>query len=171
MGITAGQSTQVSITPAALEPPADLATGKPISASTVSHSEYAPENAVDEELPTRWSSESKDNQWIQVDPGLNDLPRVKLTAKASAHITAGGETATIIVDLVNRQNTAALMTFLPLRNASDNSRILLAYSTNNYISLLPGEKCTVAIQASTAKLFSGTQTGHGDLSGGMEYRA
>ena len=41
------------------------------------------------------------------------------------------------------------MTHLVLRNVADGTRILPAYASDNYISLLPGEKKTITIRCAT----------------------
>jgi hypothetical protein len=50
------------------------------------------------------------------------------------------------VDLKNTGTAAALANKLTLLNASDGSRILPAYYTNNYVSLLPGESREIELE-------------------------
>jgi hypothetical protein len=50
------------------------------------------------------------------------------------------------VDLKNTGSTAALANKLALINAVDDSRILPAYYTDNYVSLLPGESREIEIE-------------------------
>jgi glucose/arabinose dehydrogenase len=50
---------------------ADLAHGKPATASSQENANYPPGNAVDGSTTTRWSSLFQDNQWWQVDLGSN----------------------------------------------------------------------------------------------------
>jgi hypothetical protein len=70
-------------------PPADLAQGKPATASSAESSLYPASNAVDGNPSTRWSSQFSDPQWIQVDLGsVQSIGRVHLvweTAYASAY--------------------------------------------------------------------------------------
>ena len=75
---------------------------------------------------------------------------VALTATAKSTRT-NGET-NIVVHLQNSSTTAALATKLTLEHASvahdsDDIRILPAYYSDNYISLLPGEAADVTIAA------------------------
>jgi hypothetical protein len=53
----------------------------------------------------------------------------------------------ITLELQNNNKNIALMTFLTLRNADTGQRILPAYTSDNYISLLPGEKRRVTIES------------------------
>jgi hypothetical protein len=52
----------------------------------------------------------------------------------------------ITLELQNNNKNIALMTFLTLRNADTGQRILPAYTSDNYLSLLPGEKRSVTIE-------------------------
>jgi subtilase family serine protease len=81
--------------------------------------------------------------------GMNDLPETPLTASASA-TTAGTEVA-IRVEIKNTGSTVALSNKLTLRNA-DGSRVLPAYYSDNYVSLLPGESRAITINAPGAKV-------------------
>jgi hypothetical protein len=83
---------------------------------------------------------------------LNELPKVRLNAKATAE--RDGKKLTVSVELQNPTKTVAVMAHLTLRNARDNRRILPVYYGDNYLSLLPGEKraLTVEIPAATAPL-------------------
>ncbi len=47
----------------------DLAAGRPVKASSVEKEETTPENAVDGDDSTRWSSKFSDPQWIAIDLG------------------------------------------------------------------------------------------------------
>jgi hypothetical protein len=76
-------------------------------------------------------------------------------AMLSTHATssASGPTVTVHVELKNTGSDVALQTKLTLLSASDDSRILPAYYSDNYFSLLPGEAREIEIEyrASTAK--------------------
>ncbi len=80
---------------------------------------------------------------------LSRLPQVALTA--SAKVTRADGEATVLVHLQNRSATVALATKLTLQHATPNaegdSRILPAYYSDNYISLLPGQSADVTIAA------------------------
>ena len=59
---------------------------------------------------------------------------------------AGGK-CLLEVTLSNPGKNVALMAHLQLRNHRTNARVLPVYYTDNYISLLPGEKKTIGIEA------------------------
>ena len=82
---------------------------------------------------------------------LTRLPEAMLAA--SATWTRTGDTTRIHVQLQNKGTAAALENKLTLVNASDGTRILPAYYSDNYVSLLPGERREVDIEypASAAK--------------------
>jgi hypothetical protein len=74
---------------------------------------------------------------------LNQLPGATITA--SARMSRTGDTGKVVVQLQNKGVAAALQTKLTLVNA-DGSRILPAYYSDNYVSLLPGESREVEIE-------------------------
>ncbi len=82
---------------------------------------------------------------------LNRLPPAEISASASSSRT--GDTLRIRVRLQNNGSAAALENKLTLLNAGDGSRILPAYFSDNYVSLLPGETREIEIEfpASAAK--------------------
>jgi hypothetical protein len=71
---------------------------------------------------------------------LNDLPPVVLKVQAQV---AGQR---VDVTLTNPSASVALMTHLVLRDAAD-QRVLPAYASGNYVSLLPGETRTLTIES------------------------
>jgi hypothetical protein len=75
---------------------------------------------------------------------LNQLPGIKLDASAAS--ATSGDSIKLTVQLSNPSPTASLQNKLTLVNAADNTRILPAYYSDNYISLLPGETRTVTIE-------------------------
>jgi hypothetical protein len=75
---------------------------------------------------------------------LNRLPAELLSTSATS--TRSGDTGHIRVLLQNKGAAAALANKLTLVNASDGSRILPAYYSDNYVSLLPGESREVDIE-------------------------
>ena len=75
---------------------------------------------------------------------LNRLQAASISAKAKA--TRTGENIRVRVDLKNTGTAAALANKLTLRNEGDGSRILPAYYTDNYVSLLPGESREIEIE-------------------------
>jgi hypothetical protein len=75
---------------------------------------------------------------------LNDLPQVELTGSASAngsHIT---------VKVTNSGAAPALMSKLTLVNAATGKRVLPAYFSDNYVSLLAGESKVIEIDCPSA---------------------
>jgi hypothetical protein len=75
---------------------------------------------------------------------LNRLPSATLSASASA--THAGDEIKIHVQLENHGTSAALVNKLTLETALDGARILPAYLSDNYVSLLPGEIRTIEIE-------------------------
>lgn len=79
---------------------------------------------------------------------LNDLPQASIAAAASAEITGAGPAGEqrVTVTISNSANTPALMVKLTLKDVATGERILPAYYSDNYVSLLPGESRTVTVQ-------------------------
>lgn len=75
---------------------------------------------------------------------MNKLPPASLSASATS--AADGDEMNIHVELRNQGPTAALANKLTLENASDGTRILPAYLSDNYVSLLPGESRGIDIE-------------------------
>jgi len=74
---------------------------------------------------------------------LNSLPPAKLTAIASVTVTGTERRAT--VKFKNTGPAPALMVKLTLKDAVTGQRILPAYYSENYVSLLPGEERNVSV--------------------------
>ncbi|WP_442680058.1 glycosyl hydrolase 2 galactose-binding domain-containing protein [Sphingomonas sp. ASY06-1R] len=74
---------------------------------------------------------------------LGTMPQVKLTAAASSR--SDGDDRITSVDLTNPGTTAALATKLTLFGANG-AQILPAYFTDNYVSLMPGEKRRIEVR-------------------------
>jgi Glycosyl hydrolase 2 galactose-binding domain-like/Exo-beta-D-glucosaminidase Ig-fold domain/Glycosyl hydrolases family 2/Concanavalin A-like lectin/glucanases superfamily/Glycosyl hydrolases family 2, TIM barrel domain len=74
---------------------------------------------------------------------LNGMPQVKLAASAS--VTPLGSEREVTVKIENTSATPALMVKLTLNDGATGSRILPAYYSENYVSLLPGESRTITI--------------------------
>lgn len=83
---------------------------------------------------------------------LNKLPEVTLTAEVASKDTPDGKRL-LTVTVHNPTASIALMAHLQLRRASG-ERVLPAYYSDNYISLLPNESRTITIEAD-AKAFHG----------------
>jgi hypothetical protein len=91
---------------------------------------------------------SRNFYWLGADNAsyrrLNRLPATSLTAMAKS--TRVGEIIRVLVELRNTGTAAALESKLTLLNATDGSRILPAYYSDNYISLLAGESREIEIE-------------------------
>jgi hypothetical protein len=74
---------------------------------------------------------------------LNRLPRASLSLTARS--IRAGETSHIVAELQNTGTVVSLANKLTLLNAVDGSRILPAYYSDNYVSLLPGESRKIEI--------------------------
>jgi hypothetical protein len=91
---------------------------------------------------------SQNLYWLGAKPSayreLNQLAPTTLNAAASA--TKEGNMVKVTVQLTNPAAVASLENKLTLIDADHKTRILPAYYSDNYISLLPGETRTVAIE-------------------------
>jgi hypothetical protein len=76
---------------------------------------------------------------------LNKLPTVTLDAKIARSVSSGQQVIT--VTLHNPTKDIALMTHLQLRNKATGERILPAYPSDNYVSLIPDETRIITIAA------------------------
>ena len=74
---------------------------------------------------------------------LDDLPMANL--RTSATLTAGKGERKATVTLTNSGTTPAVLVKLTLKDAASGQRILPAYYSDNYVSLLPGEQRTVTV--------------------------
>jgi hypothetical protein len=75
---------------------------------------------------------------------LNDVPAVSLQATTSTVTSSAGEQH-LVVKLSNTSQTVAIATKLTLLAGEGGPRILPAFYSDNYVSLLPGEQRTVEI--------------------------
>ncbi|HTW46632.1 MAG TPA: glycoside hydrolase family 2 protein, partial [Acidobacteriaceae bacterium] len=75
---------------------------------------------------------------------LDKLPPANVTATATLSGRANGEDH-ITVQLTNSGSSVALENKLTLLKAGDGARILPAYYSDNYVSLLPGETREVEV--------------------------
>jgi hypothetical protein len=76
---------------------------------------------------------------------LNQLPRVALDARMERKDADGQRVVT--VTLHNPTAGIALMAHLQLRRQHSGERVLPVYSSDNYISLVPNETCTIVLEA------------------------
>jgi len=79
---------------------------------------------------------------------LNSLAPTQL--KASATSTTAGDTVKLTIQLTNSASVVSLENKLTLLNAGDKQRILPAYYSDNYVSLLPGESRTIQVEYPSA---------------------
>jgi hypothetical protein len=75
---------------------------------------------------------------------LDRLPPPAVSAVAES--TRNGDTIRIRIQLQNTGTSAALQNKLTLLSARDGQRILPAYFSDNYVSLLPGEKSEIQVE-------------------------
>jgi hypothetical protein len=68
------------------------------------------------------------------------------TVRTTATASRSGDEGHVRVELENTGTNVALQNKLTLLNASDGSRILPAYYSDNYVSLLPGESRVIEIE-------------------------
>jgi len=87
---------------------------------------------------------SENFYWQAADPAayrkLNELPPANVTARA------GRRRSVVTIDLANENDAPALMIKLTLRQAGGGARVLPAYASDNYVSLLAGEKRRIEIE-------------------------
>jgi beta-mannosidase len=81
---------------------------------------------------------------------LESMPVVKLGAKVARHDASGK--CLLTVTLHNESSQIALMTHLQLRCKNSGERVLPAYYSDNYVSLVPGENRMINIEASLTDL-------------------
>ena len=75
---------------------------------------------------------------------LDTLPPATVTASATVNSANGERKAT--VTLTNSSSVPAILAKLTLEDATTHQRILPAYYSGNYVSLLPGEQCTITVE-------------------------
>jgi hypothetical protein len=94
-----------------------------------------------------WRAATGDEDNFQA---LNALPTVALDIQATRHDTGGK----CIMDVVlrNPSQTIALMSHLQLRKARSGQRVLPVFYSDNYLSLLPGDRKTITVEAATSDL-------------------
>ena len=91
---------------------------------------------------------SQNLYWLGARPAsyreLNSLAPTQL--KASATSTTAGDMVKLTIQLTNPASVVSLENKLTLLNAGDKQRILPAYYSDNYVSLLPGESRTIQVE-------------------------
>jgi len=95
---------------------------------------------------------SQNLYWLGANPAayreLNNLAPTTLTTSAKAVNSAG--MIKVTVQLTNPAAVASLQNKLTLLNVDDLGRVLPAYYSDNYISLLPGESRTIQVEYPSA---------------------
>ena len=85
--------------------------------------------------------------WAKDDATLRELGSLGNAAlTTSATVSGSGDERAINVQLSNTGNTPAILVKLTLQNAATGDRILPAYYSENYVSLLPGEHRDITIK-------------------------
>jgi hypothetical protein len=79
---------------------------------------------------------------------LAELPEARIAALASQK--RSGDWVRVSVELNNLGDSIALMNKVTLRHANTGERVLPAYASDNYISLLPGESRRIEIECPAA---------------------
>jgi hypothetical protein len=82
--------------------------------------------------------------------GLDALPKANLELSAKA--AASGDETVISATLRNATRSIAFMPRLCLVRAVSGERVLPTFYSDNYRSLLPGERCTITMRCKTAEL-------------------
>ncbi|MGA7291477.1 MAG: LamG-like jellyroll fold domain-containing protein [Terriglobales bacterium] len=102
---------------------------------------------------------SENLYWLAPDSAsyrpLNHLPGAPLSLTAKSF--SAGDNVHVRIELRNTGNVVSLSNKLTLLNAADRSRILPAYYTDNYVSLLPGESQEIEIEYATKPGMSAAQ--------------
>jgi len=95
---------------------------------------------------------SQNLYWLGARPAsyreLNSLPPTHLKASATSSTT--GDMVKVTIHLTNSASVVSLENKLTLLNAGDKQRILPAYYSDNYVSLLPGESRTIQVEYPSA---------------------
>jgi len=92
-----------------------------------------------------WKETSQDDL-----TSLDTIPDVELDGRVVRH-DAGGN-CKLDVTLTNPTRSIAVMAHVQVRNQRTNQRVLPVYYSENYVSLLPGESRTIAIEAALQDL-------------------
>jgi hypothetical protein len=116
----------------------------PAGTSTVRFLKLDLKNAAGKLLSTNfyWLGPTLDSDDLT---DLNKLPQVTLEAHVARHDLAGK--THIAVTLRNPSKDVALMVHLQLHRAKSGERVLPVFYDGNYVSLVPGESRTIAMEA------------------------
>src|SRR5713101_2547812 len=86
--------------------------------------------------------------------GLNSLPKAKVAITKTAHVSGGNSTLTVAT--VNNSDSVAFMVQLRLTRGRGGDDVTPVFWSDNYFSLLPGEKRTVTARFDSASLQGAT---------------
>jgi hypothetical protein len=85
--------------------------------------------------------------WAAKDSTLRELDALpRATAKISAAVSAANDERKATVTLTDSSSIPLVLVKLTLEDAATGNRILPAYYSDNYISLLPGEQRTITVE-------------------------
>lgn len=82
--------------------------------------------------------------------GLSNLPKAKVAISKRTHLS--GPSQSLTVSIVNSGNSVAFMVHARLTRGKGGDDVVPLFWSDNYFSLLPGEKKTVTVQFDTASL-------------------
>jgi hypothetical protein len=106
---------------------------------------------------------SENFYWYAEEPAtyrkLDELP--PSTIIGSARLERSGDWVRVSIDLTNQGGSVALMNKITLRHANVGVRVLPAYASDNYVSLLPGETRRIDMECPVNAV-------HGELEIGLE---
>jgi mannosylglycoprotein endo-beta-mannosidase len=85
---------------------------------------------------------------------LMKLPKAEILAEAAAQVV--GENTVLTVTVSNPTDHLALMAHLQLHQKQSGKRVLPAFYSDNYLTLVPGESRTITIQVATKELGNGS---------------
>ena len=102
---------------------------------------------------------SQNLYWLGAEPSsYRELTRLAATqVKVSASASAAGDNVKIRIELSNPGSVVSLENKLTLISSSDKTRILPAYYSDNYISLLPGETRSIEVEYPASVIKEGAE--------------
>jgi exo-1,4-beta-D-glucosaminidase len=86
--------------------------------------------------------------------GLNSLPKAKVAITKTVHVSGGNSTVTVAA--VNNSKCVAFMVHPRLTRGKGGDDVTPVFWSDNYFSLLPGEKKSVTVRFDSAELHGAT---------------
>jgi exo-1,4-beta-D-glucosaminidase len=83
--------------------------------------------------------------------GLNSLPKAKVSITKTVHVNGGNSTLTVVTE--NKGDNVAFMVHLRLTRSKGGDDLTPVFWSDNYFSLIPGEKKTVTARFDSASLY------------------